>query len=90
MALDTVKLIFANRYGISVDEMTAESLITDLCADSLDLLELLMYIEDEFGFVFPDEIASQLKTLGDISEYIASVINDDALADIHDRLSNGN
>ena len=86
MSLDVVKLLFSKRYGVSEGELSADSLISDVCTDSLEILELLMYIEDEFKVVFPDEVAQELKTLGDISAYIDENISDEALAEIAKRL----
>ena len=53
------------------DEMTMETKIAEeLDADSLDVVELLMSIEDEFDVEIPDEEIENLKTIGDVVEYI--------------------
>ena len=49
-----------------------KSLIDDLNADSLDIVELVMSMEDEFGFEIPDSEAEKLRTVGDAVEYIAA------------------
>jgi acyl carrier protein len=86
MSLETVKLIFVNRYGVSTAELSADSQISELCTDSLEILELLMYIEDEFNITFPDEIAQEFKSLGDIAEYMDSNIPDEAVEKIYKKL----
>ena len=60
MSLDTVKLIFAQRYNASADELSAESVIVDICNDSLEVLELLMYIEEEFGVEVPEDTVAEI------------------------------
>jgi len=86
MALDAIKLVFAQRYGVSVDEISADSVISDLCTDSLELLELLMYIEEEFSVNVPDEVAQDLKTLGDIVAFVEANVTEDALSEIYKKL----
>ena len=73
MTLDKVKELIATQLSISEDKITAESrLIEDLGADSLDTVEMLMTLEDEFGIAIPDEEAMKLKTVGSIVELIDS------------------
>ncbi len=56
------------------DEITMKSrLVEDLGADSLDVVELIMAFEDEFGVSLPDEEIAKMKTIADIVEYIKSV-----------------
>lgn len=90
MSLDTVKLIFAQRYNASADELTAESVIVDICNDSLEVLELLMYIEEEFGVEVPDDVAQDLKTLGDIAAFMDNNIPEDTVAEISKKLRENN
>lgn len=86
MALNAIKLIFSQRYGVSADDVTAESIISDLCTDSLELLELLMYIEEEFSVTVPDEVAQELKTVGDIVSFVEANVSDDVIAEIYKKL----
>ena len=86
MSLDTVKLIFAQRYDVSVDELSAESVINDVCTDSLEILELLMYIEEEFSVTVPDEVAQEMKTLGDIVSFVDKNVEADEVARIYEKL----
>lgn len=59
--------------GIDADEVTMESsFIEDLGADSLDIVELLMALEEEFDIEIPDEEAEKLVTIADVVEYIKS------------------
>lgn len=62
-----VKSIIAEQLGVSEDEITEESnLVEDLEADSLDIVELVMAFEDEFGVKVPDDELENVKTVGDI------------------------
>ena len=66
-----VKEIVAEQLGRDVNEVTdAASFIDDLGADSLDIVELVMAMEDEFGIEIPDEEAEKIKTVKDVIEYI--------------------
>ena len=66
-----VKEIVAEQLGKDASEVTNEaSFIDDLGADSLDIVELVMAMEDEFGIEIPDEDAEKIKTVKDVAEYI--------------------
>ncbi len=86
MSLDTVKLIFSQRYSVSESEMTGDSLISDVCTDSLEVLELLMYIEEEFNVTVPDEVAQEMKTLGDIAKFMDENIPEETVSEIYNKL----
>ncbi len=67
------KEIIAKELEVSVDQLTPTAkFIEDLGADSLDTVELVMALEDEFGLDIPDEDADKLKTVGDALEYLRS------------------
>lgn len=68
--LDTIKKILAEQLELDEGSITETSTIEDLGADSLDLVEAIMNIEDEFGVEIDDEEIKNLKTVGDIVEYI--------------------
>jgi acyl carrier protein len=69
--MDKVKEIVAEQLGVDVDEVTAEaSFIDDLGADSLDTVELVMALEEEFGIEIPDEDAEKISTVKDAIAYI--------------------
>ncbi|MDO4460215.1 MAG: acyl carrier protein [Clostridia bacterium] len=73
MVLEKLKAILADQFDAAEDEITVETnLSEDLEADSLDVVDLLMSIEDEFEVEIPDEEVENLKTVGDIVEYIES------------------
>lgn len=71
MALDKVKSLLANQLNIDESKIEESSkIIDDLGADSLDVVELLMVLEDEFGVSISDEQALEIKTVGDIVKII--------------------
>ncbi len=71
MTIDKVKEMLANQLNIEVDKIKPTSrIVEDLGADSLDNIEMLMALEDEFGITVPDEKADELKTVEDIANYI--------------------
>ena len=71
--LDRVKKVTCEELGVSETEVTeTASFVDDLGADSLDLVELVMALEEEFGVDVPDDDAAGLKTVGDAVKYIES------------------
>ncbi|MFC1658686.1 acyl carrier protein [Candidatus Omnitrophota bacterium] len=72
MAVDEkVKSIIAEQLGIKAEEITpTASFIDDLGADSLDTVELVMALEEEFGIEIPDEDAEKMTTVGEAIKYI--------------------
>lgn len=73
MVLEKVKQLLADQLDASVEDMTLDTKIAeDLGADSLDVVELLMSIEDEFEIEIPDDKIEQIKTIGDLVDYIES------------------
>ncbi|MGG5462342.1 acyl carrier protein [Clostridium sp. B9] len=68
---DKLKVIIADKLSVNEDEITMEStFIDDLGADSLDIVELIMALEEELEMEIPDEDAEGFKTVGDVVEYI--------------------
>lgn len=66
-----VKKIIVEQLGVNPDQVTPEArFIDDLGADSLDTVELVMALEEEFGHDIPDEQAEKLQTVGDVIRYI--------------------
>ncbi len=66
-----VKSIIADQLGVGEDEIKPESsFIEDLGADSLDIVELVMAMEEEFGFEIPDDQAEKIRTVGDAVTYL--------------------
>jgi len=73
---DKVKEIIAKELEVDVKQLTNEAkFIEDLGADSLDIVELVMALEEEFGIDIPDEDADKLKTVGDAMNYLKSHAN---------------
>lgn len=71
MTIEKVKAIVAEQLDAEVEEMTMEtSLMEDLDADSLDAVEIIMTLEDEFDIEINDEDAEGFKTIGEIVKYI--------------------
>ncbi len=69
--LDKVKQLIAEHLNKPVEEITEDKeIVKDLGADSLDIVEMLMSLEDEFGVTVSDEDAVNIKTVGDIVKTI--------------------
>ena len=71
MILEKIQNILAQQFEVSADSISADTnIVDDLGADSLDVVELIMSVEDAFGFSIPDEDAAELVTVGKLAEYI--------------------
>ena len=69
--LDKMKEIIADQLGVSEDEVTLEaSFKEDLDADSLDLFELVMALEEEYDVEIPSDDLAELNTVGDVINYL--------------------
>ncbi|MDR7417029.1 MAG: acyl carrier protein [Armatimonadota bacterium] len=68
---ERVKAIIVEQLGVNGEEVTEEaSFVEDLGADSLDVVELVMALEEEFGIEIPDEEAEKIRTVGQAVQYI--------------------
>ena len=68
-----IKGLIADNFDIDKDKITKDTNFTsDLDADSIDLVELILQLEDEFGAEIPDDEAEKIKTVGDAVSYIKS------------------
>jgi acyl carrier protein len=68
---DKVKSIIVDQLGVKAEEVTSTaSFVDDLGADSLDTVELVMALEEEFGIEIPDEDAEKMTTVGEAVKYI--------------------
>lgn len=68
---ESVRNILVDQLGVDVEMVTIESnFIDDLNADSLDIVELVMAMEQEFGISIPDEEAERIKSVGDAVDFI--------------------
>lgn len=66
-----IKALIANNFEIDEDKITKDTSFTDdLDADSIDLVEFILQLEDEFGAEIPDEEAEKIKTVGDAVAYV--------------------
>ena len=73
---DAVSAIISDKLGVSESEITEKAnFVSDLGADSLDVVELVMEIEKKFDIQIPDQDAETFKTVGDAVDYIAGKLN---------------
>jgi len=74
--LEKIKKIVSEQLDVDPEQVVPEaSFVDDLGADSLDLTELIMAMEDEFGMEIDDEEAQKLRTVQDVIDYIESKVN---------------
>jgi acyl carrier protein len=70
--MEELKKMIADKLGMDASEVKDDSsIVEDLKADSLDMVEISMALEDQYGVKIPDEAMSDFKTVGDIASYIA-------------------
>ena len=70
---ERVKNIIVEQLGVSMEEVTpSASFIEDLGADSLDIVELIMALEEEYDMEIPDEDAENIRTVDDVTSYITN------------------
>ena len=75
MVYEKLRAILVEQLGIAIEDITMDThIINDLGADSLDLVELIMALEDEFNLIVTDEAARELYTVREISEFIEKLI----------------
>ncbi len=75
MVFEKLKKILAEQLDVDADSITKDSLlIEDLGADSLDAIDIVMSVEDEFKIEVPDEIIEKIETVGDMLNYIENNI----------------
>ncbi len=73
---ERVKKVIIEQLGVTESAVTSEaSFLDDLSADSLDIVELVMALEEEFDIEIPDEDAEKVTTVGDVVEYIRDNVN---------------
>ena len=76
MVFDKIKEIIASKIQVDEDKITPEtSLMKDLEADSLDAVEIIMGIEEEFDIEIPDSAAEGFVNVGDIVKFVESKVN---------------
>jgi len=75
MVFDRIKEALVSQFEIDPDKITRDTdIMNDLGADSLDLVELIMTLEDEYGISVTDESVYEHKTVGEIADFIESLI----------------
>ena len=68
--------VISEQLGFNKEDLTRESdFIKDLGSDSLDLVELVMELEEEFGITIPEEEADKVRTVGDVIDHIKAALN---------------
>ncbi len=73
---DRIQSIVAGQLGVELAEVTKDaSILDDLGADSLDVVELVMTLEESFGIEIPDEDIEEMRTIGDIQRFVESHIS---------------
>ncbi|HOO22555.1 MAG TPA: acyl carrier protein [Clostridia bacterium] len=73
MVFEKVKILLSEQFSVNPESITLDSdLVKDLGADSLDLVQLLITMEKEFGVVFDDEQIQSVKTVEDVVNFIES------------------
>jgi len=76
MVLDKLKSILSAQFGIDEDQITENTdVVNDLGADSLDVVEMMMSLEDEFGILIEDEQLTELHTVGDVVNCIENMLD---------------
>ncbi|MFA6761154.1 MAG: acyl carrier protein [Sulfuricurvum sp.] len=71
--LEDIKAVVVEQLGVNADEVKEDSkFVEDLGADSLDVVELVMALEEKFDIEIPDDEAEKIKTLKDVVDYIES------------------
>ncbi|WP_206458643.1 acyl carrier protein [Anaerovorax sp. IOR16] len=77
MVFEKIKEIIVEQLGVDEDDVTMTThLMKDLEADSLDAVEIIMGIEDEFEIEIPDEMAEKFESVGDIVRYVEDKTNE--------------
>lgn len=75
MVFEKLQEVIANQFGVDLDSITENTdIVSDLGADSLDVVEMMMSLEDEYGVTIEDEKISELRTVGDVVRCVESLI----------------
>ena len=75
MVFEKLREIFANQFGLDPETITESTdIVSDLGADSLDVVEMLMSLEDEYGITIEDDKVAEMKTVGDVVRCVEGLI----------------
>ena len=77
MVFDKVKSIISDKLGINENKVKMETTFEDLGADSLDIVELIMAIEEEYDIQVSDEEAEKAQSVGDVVNYINTLVGEE-------------
>ena len=73
---ERIKTIVADQLGVEISEVTKDaSILDDLGADSLDVVELVMTLEETFDIEVPDEAIEEMRTIGDVQRFVESRVS---------------
>ena len=76
MVYEKLKELIMSQFGIDEDQLTPDTdIVDDLGADSLDVMEMLMALEEEYGILVVDDDVSELRTISEIVEFVENKIN---------------
>ena len=76
MVYEKLKELILSQFGIDEDQLTPDTdIVDDLGADSLDVMEMLMALEEEYGILVVDDDVSELRTISEIVEFVESKID---------------
>jgi acyl carrier protein len=76
--------LLIEQLDVQPEQLTHDAAIMeDLCADSLDIMEIIMGVEEQFGVTIPDEMAEKVSTVGDLLETLAELLNEDNAVGTH-------
>lgn len=74
VAHDKVKEIIANQLAVNIKDITDNTTFSDINADSLDVVDIIMALESEFNLQIPDEEVDNFNTIGDLASFITKIL----------------
>lgn len=77
MIFEKLQAIIVDKLSVDADEVTLDSSFEDLGADSLDIVEIVMALEEEFDIEISDDEAEQAKSVGDVVNYLTTVVGEE-------------